>query len=176
MTKTEEHVILVDSNDIQKGTMEKMQAHLEGLLHRAVSVFICNSQGDWLLQQRAADKYHSNSLWTNTCCTHPFPNETVEESAHRRLFQEMGLQSELAEIHQFIYCEKLDNNLTEHEFDHVFFGISDDFPIPDKNEVMSYKYLSYNDLDVAINQNPQNYTVWFKHIYKEVNNHIISKK
>jgi len=165
----EEFVILVDNEDNEIGIMEKIEAHKKALLHRAVSVFICNSKGEWLLQRRAKTKYHSNSLWTNTCCTHPYPNETDLESAKRRLLQEMGLKCELNEIFSFIYKEKLDNKLTEYELDHVFLGTTNDIPNINLDEVMEWKYISYKDLVLDIKQNPDNYTVWFKKIVEKVN-------
>lgn len=120
-----EYVVLVDEQDKETGTMEKLQAHLNGRLHRAVSVFLFNSKGELLLQQRASGKYHSANLWTNTCCSHPRPGESAYDAANRRLYEEMGLACELSEVFSFIYKAHLGNNLTEHEFDHVFVGTND---------------------------------------------------
>jgi len=163
-------VILIDAQDNKIGLMEKIEAHKRALLHRAISVFLFNSNGDWLLQKRAINKYHSGGLWTNTCCTHPLPNETNLEAANRRLIQEMGMQSELHELFSFIYKETLDNELTEHEFDHVFIGVSDFLPRVNPKEVADYKYTSYNELIADIQANPDNYTVWFKRIVEKVHN------
>lgn len=165
-------VVLVDENDKEIGTMEKMEAHRKARLHRAVSVFIVNSKGEWLLQQRAASKYHSGSLWSNTTCTHPYPNETNICAANRRLMEEMGIKSDLIEIFDFIYKEKLDNELTEYEFDHVFIGISDELPVINPNEVMNYKYITFNNLEKDENTNPEKYTIWFSKIYQKVNSYI----
>ena len=114
-----EYVILVDEQDITIGKMEKQQAHLEGLLHRAFSIFIFNSENKLLLQKRASSKYHCGGLWTNTCCSHPRENETVQEAANRRLQEEMGMQCDLTPIFSFVYKANFENGLTEHEFDHV---------------------------------------------------------
>lgn len=165
-------MILVDDNDIETGVMEKMKAHRTARLHRAVSVFICNTKGEWLLQQRAANKYHSNSLWTNTACTHPFPGETNLQAANRRLAEEMGLKANLTKVFSFIYKEKLDNALIEHEFDHVFIGYTDVLPTINPDEVMNYKYISFNDLHSHIESTPNDYTVWFKKIYIRINDFI----
>lgn len=162
-------VILVDSDDNQIGVSEKMEAHRKALLHRAVSVFIINSKGEWLLQRRALSKYHSNGLWTNTCCSHPYPNETSIDAANRRLVEEMGMKSLLNELFSFTYKEVLDNELTEYELDHVFIGISDENPRINLNEVMDWKYISFGDLRNDIELNPNNYTVWFKKIFERVN-------
>ncbi|KON26534.1 hypothetical protein AC481_07015 [miscellaneous Crenarchaeota group archaeon SMTZ-80] len=148
--------------------MEKMEAHKKALLHRAVSVFIFNSKQQMLLQKRALNKYHSPGLWTNAACTHPYTEESNMDAALRRLKQEMGLETNLIKIFHFIYKEKLDNGLTEHEFDHVFIGYSDDLPTPDPGEVCDYKYMD-NDLIVyQIKQFPENYTVWFTKIVERV--------
>jgi len=168
------YVILVDPNDIETGIMEKMEAHRKALLHRAISVFICNSNGEWLLQRRANDKYHSSALWTNASCTHPYPKETNLQAAHRRLMEEMGLICDLNELFSFTYKEKLDNELTEHEYDHVFLGITDEVPIINTDEVMDWKYIPYKDLKKDIEINPSAYTVWFKKIVENINSHIIN--
>ncbi len=157
-----EQVILVDQHDNETGTMEKQQAHIEGLLHRAISVFIYNTKGEMLLQQRAADKYHSANLWTNTCCSHPRPGETAGDAATRRLREEMGMTCELTEAFNFIYKAKLDNDLTEHEYDHVFTGITDNIPKPDPAEVAAWKYIELAQLEKDIDDQPGKYTEWFK--------------
>jgi len=167
-----DQVILVDTNNFMIGSMGKMEAHKKGLLHRAISVFIFDSQGKWLLQKRAANKYHSNSLWTNTCCSHPFPYESNLNAANRRLMEEMGMQCNLTELFHFIYKEVLDNELTENEIDHVFIGTSDVLPIINSIEVMDFKYMNYSVLKDDIALNPQNYTVWFKMIAEKVQSHI----
>jgi isopentenyl-diphosphate delta-isomerase len=169
----EPFVILVDKNDRQTGIAVKMEAHHKGLLHRAVSVFIINSRGEWILQRRALDKYHSNGLWTNTCCTHPHPGETTEEAARRRLKEEMGIKCPVTELFTFIYREKLNNELTEHELDHIFFGVTDDIPIINTEEVEEWEAVAFNDLHEDISKNPTNYTYWFREIYENVNLHII---
>lgn len=163
-------VILVDEFDRQIGTMEKLEAHVKAVLHRAISVFIFNSKGEWLLQRRAIEKYHSRGLWTNTSCTHPAPGETSLEAAHRRLHEEMGLKAELREVFNFKYIQELENNLTEHEYDHVFVGYSDELPVPNPDEVMDYKYISYQDLLQEVAESPEKFTAWFKMIYERVGN------
>ena len=169
---TKPYIILVDHTDMETGTMEKMEAHRKGLLHRAISVFIVNAEGEWLLHRRAIDKYHSSGLWTNASCSHPYPGETNLEAANRRLKEEMGLCCPLNEVFSFTYKEKLDNELTEHEYDHVFLGITDEKPIHNTVEVMDWKYLTYNDLINDIKKHPSGYTVWFKKIVERVNSHI----
>jgi len=161
-TENPEYVVLVDEQDKMLGTMEKMQAHQEGKLHRAVSVFIFNSKHELLLQKRADEKYHSAGLWTNTCCSHPRPNEAPELAAHRRLDEEMGLDCDLKFAFTFIYKAHLDNNLTEHELDYVYIGATDSLPKNNPAEVSDWKYISVNELDTDIKLHPNKYTEWFK--------------
>lgn len=158
----EEYVILVDENDNEIGVMEKMKAHREGLLHRAFSVFIFNDKDELLLQQRALSKYHSGGLWTNTCCSHPRPNETIKDAAHRRLFEEMGLSCELKIKTNFIYKSPFENGLTEHELDYVLIGNTNQNPHINKEEVENFKWMSVSDIKKELQNNPDSYTTWFK--------------
>jgi len=169
-------VILVDENDNQTGVSGKMEAHKKALLHRAVSVFIVTPKGEWILQRRAFDKYHSNGLWTNTCCTHPGPGDSNIESARRRLREEMGIECDLTELFTFTYREKLDNGLTEHEFDHVFFGVSGNDPVINTSEVEDWEAVRYEDLKEDILRNPDDYTFWFKEIFEKVNLYLSENK
>lgn len=157
-----EEVILVDNLDQPIGTMEKMEAHQKGLLHRAFSVFIFNSKGLMLLQRRALSKYHSAGLWTNTCCSHPRPNESNIEAASRRLKEEMGIETELHFKGAFIYKTEFDNNLIEHEYDHVFVGVFNDHPIINVDEVENYEWKSTEDVKKEIAAQPHLFTSWFK--------------
>lgn len=160
------NVILVDENDQEVGLMEKYSAHELGLLHRAFSVFIFNKKNELLLQQRAATKYHSPSQWANTCCSHPYPSETLDDAANRRLKEEMGLSCELHKLFSFTYKATMDNGLIEHEIDHVFVGNCEQNPLPNPEEVAQFKWISINDLRNEINDNPQHYTEWLKIIFE----------
>src|SRR5688500_15285207 len=141
--------------------MEKMAAHQQGLLHRAFSVFIFNSKGEMLLQQRALNKYHSGGLWTNACCSHPLPGEEIMTAAKRRLKEEMGFTTTLEKIFDFTYKASFRNGLTEYEFDHVFAGYYDEKPDPDPEEVNSYVFKSMNEIRRELKKNPADYTAWF---------------
>lgn len=166
-----EEVILVNKHDEELGSMEKIEAHKKAALHRAVSVFIFNSNGEMLLQKRSLRKYHSPGLWTNTACTHPMLDESNTDAAIRRLYQEIGINEEnLIKVFDFIYKEKLDNELTEHELDHVFIGISDKTPNPNPDEVCDFMYIKPKLLIKHVNQNPHEYTAWFKIIVERVIN------
>jgi isopentenyl-diphosphate Delta-isomerase len=163
----EEQVILVDTNDNPIGTMNKMEAHEKAVLHRAFSVFILNDKNEVMLQQRAAHKYHSPLLWTNTCCSHQRVGETNIEAGKRRLFEEMGFTADLKELFHFIYKAPFDNGLTEHELDHVMIGYSNEIPVINKEEVESWKWMSIEAIKEDMTANPNDYTVWFKIIFDE---------
>jgi len=158
----EEKIILVDENDKEIGLGEKLKVHQEGKLHRCFSLFVFNSKGELMLQQRARSKYHSGGLWTNTCCSHPRKGERTEEAVHRRLREEMGFDCNVKEIFSFIYKAKLDHGLWEHEFDHVYVGKFDSKPRINSEEADDWKWIALSDLEKDIAKNPKNYTVWFK--------------
>jgi isopentenyl-diphosphate delta-isomerase len=157
-----ECVILVDERDQATGLAEKMEAHRQGWLHRAFSVFIFNNNHELLIHQRASHKYHSRALWTNTCCSHPREKESVEEAAHRRLQEEMGFDCALQPLFSFVYKAPLEDGLYEHEFDHVLIGQWTGQPVPNPEEVMDWKYISLDTLENEIQVHPEHYTVWFK--------------
>ena len=159
---SKENVILVDEKDNQVGLMSKLEAHQKGLLHRAFSVFIFNSDYKLLLQKRASSKYHSGGLWTNTCCSHPRDGEDTADAANRRLYEEMGIKTSLRKVYEFIYRAELDNNLIENEFDHVFYGIYNDDPILNTDEADDFKWIDMETLKNDIDNNADKYTVWFK--------------
>jgi isopentenyl-diphosphate Delta-isomerase len=155
-------LILVNEADEQVGIMEKMEAHEKGILHRAFSIFIFNSKGEMLLQQRALGKYHSSGLWTNACCSHPKPGEDIEAAAHRRLVEELGFDIDITKAFTFMYKAHFDNGLTENEYDHVFVGnYENDIPF-NTQEVEATKYISINDLLNDVDVHPEQYTAWFK--------------
>lgn len=156
-----EEVILVNENDIPLGTMEKMEAHRKALLHRAFSIFIFNNKGEMLLQQRAAEKYHSAGLWTNACCSHPRPGEDTGEAAKRRLYEELGFTTPLEKIFNFTYKSEFDNGLTEFEFDHVYTGLYDQAIYPNRVEVSDYSYRSLDDIRASLELYPHKFTSWF---------------
>ena len=163
-----EEVILVDELDNEIGTKEKLQAHKEALLHRAFSVFIFNKKGELLLQRRALNKYHSPGLWTNTCCSHPRPNEILMNAAKRRLVEEMGFDCDLFYQFNFIYKASLDQGMTEHELDHVYFGTYEGEIIINSEEVSEYKFVSITELEININKQPHLFTEWFKIVFEKV--------
>ena len=168
----EEKVILVNSNDEPIGLMPKMEAHEKALLHRAFSVFVINGNNELMLQQRAHQKYHSPGLWTNTCCSHQRDGEENIEAGLRRLQEEMGFETPLEYLFNFIYKAPFDNGLTEHELDHVMLGRFEGEPSINPEEVASWKWMDIDLIHAALNNNPADYTVWFAIIFDRFYNHL----
>lgn len=162
-------VVHVNEKDEVLGYYPKMYVHEKAMLHRAVSVLIFNSNGEWLMQKRASIKYHSGGLWTNTACSHPYPEEDIKVAAERRLMEEMGMKVDLTKSFDFIYKKELDQGLTEYEFDHVFVGYSDDQPNLNTEEAEDWAYLSSTELELSMKIEPEAYTEWFKILFPIAN-------
>ncbi len=169
-----EKVILVNEKDEQIGLMEKIEAHEKALLHRAFSVFVFNGKNELMIQQRAHSKYHSPGLWTNTCCSHQREGETNIEAGKRRLKEEMGFKTDLKDTISFIYKAPFDNGLTEHEFDHILVGNFEGQPDLNPDEVAAWKWMSLEDIQKDMQENPDIYTEWFKIIFDKYYSHIQS--
>lgn len=168
----EEYVVLVDKIDNPIGQMEKQEAHIKGVMHRAFSVFIFNNNNELMLQQRALTKYHSPGLWTNTCCSHPRVDEKTKDAAHRRMMEEMGFDCEFEKAFTFTYKSDVGGGLIEHEFDHVFFGRSEIKPKINQEEVNDWKYMDMKSIREDMNTNPTRYTVWFRIAFDEVEKYL----
>ena len=170
------YVVLVNEDDEQIGVEEKLAAHKKGLLHRAFSVFITNDNGEMLLQKRAASKYHSPNLWTNACCSHPGPDESLPIAIQRRLLEELNLHLDTVDpLFSFIYKAKLDQGLTEYEFDHVWVGNYNEDISPNPEEVDSWGYFSIESIKNELSVNPENYTFWFKEVFERVSHEIVNQ-
>ncbi|NPA68412.1 MAG: isopentenyl-diphosphate Delta-isomerase [Chlorobi bacterium] len=161
-------VILVDENDNQTGTEDKMQAHLNGNLHRAFSVFLFNDKGEMLLQRRALSKYHSGGLWTNACCSHPQPDSSIDEDLKDRLLFEMGIECKLDYLLSFRYKAEFSDGITENELDHVYYGYFNGIPHPNPDEAEDWKWVDIADIEDDIDRHPEKYTEWFKIIFPVV--------
>jgi isopentenyl-diphosphate delta-isomerase len=163
-----ETVVLVDENDREVGTAEKLEAHVSGALHRAFSVFVLNGRGELLLQRRAAGKYHCGGLWTNTCCGHPRPGEPVAAGARRRLREEMGIDCELTPAGTFVYRAEVGGGLVEHEYDHVFLARHDADPSPDPAEADAWRWAELEPLIAQAEAFPAEFTPWFALALREL--------
>jgi isopentenyl-diphosphate Delta-isomerase len=161
-------VILVNAQDEKIGVIEKMEAHQKGLLHRAFSVFIFDKDGKMLLQQRSAQKYHGGLLWTNACCSHPYPDEDVQAAAERRLHEELGFSIPLEKIFAFTYRAEVENGLIEHEYDHVFTGEYEGVINANSEEVAAYAYHTMEEIVRSLDQNPSNFTTWFRIAFPQI--------
>ena len=168
----DEQVVLISEKDEILGVMEKMQAHENGLLHRAFSVFLFNEKGEMLLQKRASTKYHSPNQWTNAVCSHPRIDETYIEGAKRRLKEELGIETEITPKFHFIYKADVGQNLWEHELDHVFTGDFNGAVEMNPDEVSEVRYVTMQDLENEMETHPENFTEWFKIILKEYKEHL----
>ncbi|PIJ40466.1 isopentenyl-diphosphate Delta-isomerase [Tatumella sp. OPLPL6] len=155
-------VILVDEHDNPLGKMEKLAAHRQGRLHRAITVYIFNTKQQLMLQQRAFSKYHCGGLWSNTCCGHPFPNESTQQAAERRLEEEMGLKLSLTKLTQTYYNLPVTDGLVEHEFGHIFTGLTDQLPVLNPHEAENYRFASLSEVQQELITSPEQFTPWFK--------------
>ena len=163
--KEQNLVVLVDENNNEIGTEEKIEAHKKGLLHRAFSVFIANNENKILIHQRAKVKYHFGGLWSNSCCSHPKPDEAIEDAARRRVNEELGmsidkLKKAFTETYKF-KCEK--SGLIEHEYNQIFTAnCSKTIVNPDPNEIDDYRWVGKNELEKMVQSEPKLFTPWFK--------------
>ena len=174
MSAHQNNVVLVNENDQVVGQMEKLKAHRLGILHRAISVFIFNDNNELLIQQRALDKYHSRGLWSNSCCSHPYPDEDVVTAGERRLIEEMGIYCSLDHMFHFTYSVELEGGLIENELDHVLIGWSNAIPDLNTDEVCSYRWISLDELNRDIAEQPEHYTFWLKHILEHYSEDFIN--
>jgi isopentenyl-diphosphate Delta-isomerase len=163
-----ENVILVDDLDAAIGEMEKIEAHRKGLLHRAFSVFVFNGKGEMLLQRRALHKYHSGGLWSNACCSHPYPGEKVEDAAVRRLNEELGFQTPVTKVFEFTYRSEFDNGLTEYEYDHVFTGEYNGALLINPDEVSDFCFKDIEDIRQSMQSHPEKFTKWFHIVFGRI--------
>lgn len=166
-------VVLVDANDNEIGSEEKLLAHQKGLLHRAFSVFIAREyqgQTQVLLQQRAWSKYHCGGLWSNSCCSHPQPQEELKSSALLRLKEELGFTlDDLTWVDSHTYRAELANELIEHELDHLFVAWAEpDVSQINPDEVEATSWLSIDEIDRQLLESPDQFTPWFAPTYQKI--------
>lgn len=158
----------MNERDEPVGTAGKLAAHRSGRLHRAFSIFVLNDEHELLLQRRAASKYHSAGLWSNSCCSHPRPGESVADAARRRLAEEMGFTCELERAGALLYRAKVAADLFEHEYDHLFLGRWSGAPRPDPREVERWRWIDLPSLRRMIANRPQLFTYWLRVALREL--------
>ena len=163
-----EFIALVSPSDCITGYAPKLLVHQQGLLHRAFSIVVFNDKGEMLLQKRAATKYHSGGLWTNTCCSHLIEGKDMETYMHERLQHEMGFDCELQFAFSFHYTANFDNGLIENEIDHVYTGKWNDTPLPDPTEADGYRWATPESIKSEIKLHPELFTVWFREIIERI--------
>ncbi len=154
-------LVKVDIFDNEIGTIEKMDAHTQPILHRAFSVFLVNSKGEILIQRRALDKYHSAGLWANACCSHPRAGEDVLTSAKERMLDEIGASCDVQELFSFVYNNKFSENLYEYELDHVLLGYYDGDITLNPEEACDYRWLTQQQLAKELLIEPKKFSSWF---------------
>jgi len=168
MTKTtktkhsEEHIVLVDKNNNVLGTTSKLAAHNKNTpLHRGFSVFLFNKEGKLLLQQRSKTKKTWPLVWSNSCCGHPFLDESSVDAAKRRLKFELGItHAEIFEIiSDFTYKIELDG-IMENEICPILIGFSDQEPRINKDEINDIAWIKWNKFIENIKNNPDKYSEW----------------
>lgn len=159
----EDMLILVNDQDIEIGSLSKVDCHLgEGTLHRAFSVFIFNQNGQLLLQQRSEKKPLWPLFWSNSCCSHPRQGESLENATQRRIREELGLNCPLNFLYKFKYQAHYQNIGSEHELCHVFYGFYDGEVTVNSDEIADWCFLSVEDLSIDLQQNAEQYSPWFK--------------
>ena len=158
-----ESLILVDSQDRELGQLSKLECHTgEGVLHRAFSIHLINSQGELLLQQRSAAKPLWPLYWSNSCCSHPRAGETMGSAVHRRLQQELGLACELHYLYKFEYQARYKDLGAEREVCWVHLGHCDQPPLANPDELANWRYFSPGEIDQMLNRDDHGFTPWFK--------------
>ncbi len=166
----QEYVILVDDQDRVVAAKEKMQAHIDGDLHRAFSVFLFDEAGRCLLQKRADGKYHSAGLWSNACCSHPRPDEAVTDAVQRRLHDELGMSCSVMKAFEIAYDLEVGQDLREAEYNHTFVGVVDSgVSVPfNRDEMSDIAWRHVPDIKRDLKAHPQHYTSWFHLLFPKV--------
>jgi isopentenyl-diphosphate delta-isomerase len=165
----DELLILVDEEDQIIGYKDKLSCHQgSGTLHRAFSIFIFNNEGKLLMQQRSEQKQLWPLFWSNSCCSHPRKREKIGTAVSRRLYEELGIRTNLKFIYKFMYQATFKEIGSENEYCSVFIGKSDQPVHSNINEIAAVKYLDPEELDELLNKNPDEFTPWFKLEWEQI--------
>jgi isopentenyl-diphosphate delta-isomerase len=156
-------LILVDEQDQSVGYLDKAACHEgSGILHRAFSLLIFNDSGDLLIQQRAPGKRLWPLYWSNSCCSHPRGNETLEIATKRRLREELGIDCPLQYLFKFQYQAQFDATGAENELCSVFIGCSAAAPVINTAEINDWRWVSPQELQEEFAaQGGRTFTPWF---------------
>jgi isopentenyl-diphosphate delta-isomerase len=156
-------LILVNEDDLEIGKISKGACHDgDGMLHRAFSLFVFNSAGELLLQQRSADKRLWPLFWSNSCCSHPRHGETMDDATHRRLYEELRMRGDLHFLYKFQYHAHYGDAGSENELCWVYVGTSDDPVQANGNEIADHRWVAPAELDDEMAATPEAFTPWFK--------------
>lgn len=164
-----EPLILVNNHDEGIGYLDKAACHDgNGKLHRAFSIFLFNKDQQILLQQRVANKRLWPMFWSNSCCSHPRQNETIEAAVKRRMHEELGVQPTLQYLYKFQYQAKYQDLGSEHELCYVFIGRLEEEPSINTSEINDWKWVKQNTLTSLLEKNPDDFTPWLKLEWQEL--------
>ena len=162
VSSEDDMLILVDEDDNEIGTLDKGACHDgDGVLHRAFSIFVFNRSGELLLQRRSAEKRLWGGYWSNSCCSHPRAGERLEEALHRRLEQELGIDTALHHLFTFRYHARFGDAGSEREVCSVWVGLHDGPVAPNPHEIDAWRWIAPEALDAEIAEDPGRFTPWF---------------
>ncbi len=168
-TVTEDRLILVDEADREIGTLPKTECHLgAGILHRAFSVFLFDTDGKVLIQERAAGKMLWPGFWSNSCCSHPRPGETTEGAAKRRVREELRLDCRLSFLYKFRYQAAFGTVGSEHELCYVYAGHASGIIHTDPLEIAAIRWITPADLGHEIAADPGRFSPWMKLEWQQI--------
>jgi isopentenyl-diphosphate delta-isomerase len=163
VSSASEQLILVDEHDREIGCKPKSECHAgKGILHRAFSIFVFNSDNELLLQKRSPDKLLWPNYWSNTCCSHPRRGESMEQAVSRRLDQELGFECPLEFLYKFKYQAPYGTVGAEHEYCWVYYGRYDGAVDVNVNEIAQWRFIGVADLEQELEVAPETFTPWFK--------------
>ena len=158
-----EELILVDEHDREIGYKPKSECHAgKGILHRAFSIFVLNSDNELLLQKRSPEKLLWPNYWSNTCCSHPRRGESMEHAVSRRLAQELGFECPLEFLYKFKYQASYGTVGGEHEYCWVYYGRHDGEVDVNVNEIAEWRFIGVAELEQELKVAPETFTPWFK--------------
>jgi len=163
VSSEDELLILVDAADNATGHMSKAKCHDGGgILHRAFSVFLFNDRGELLLQQRGPNKRLWPMHWSNSCCSHPRKDESIDIATERRLQEELNVVATLEYVYKFAYQASFGALGSENELCSVFIGRIEDEASANASEIKALRFVTADALRTELAANPDSFTPWLK--------------